>query len=208
MLTSDKLKEILKKYGPITLALIVVLCAGVAIGWEMKPDQVKIEEKLKVVEVEKQVLVVQEKVKVEIVKVKDTQIVERYHREKVEEKKPDGTVTVREVEDRNIDSHVKEKENTVEVKVVEVEKKVYIEKEKEVIKKIDPVLSQWHVGLIAGASLDTGEFPNSTNVIAGAEVERRIIGPFWAGIWISGESPTSQFHLQEVNVGLKLAAEF
>lgn len=208
MLTSDKIAEVTKNYGPKLLAVVVCVCIGILIGWQMKPDQVKIEEKIKVVEVEKQVIVVQEKVKIEVVKVKDVQIVERYHREKTEEKKPDGTVVSREVEDRNIDSHTKEKETNVEVRVVEVEKQVVVEREKEVFRKIDPVLAQWQVGVLGGASFGTSNFPLSTNVILGAEVERRIVGPLWAGIFISGESPVTQFQIQDVNVGIKIGMEF
>ena len=208
MLTSDKIAELTKKYVPKLLVILLIFCGGILLGWQIKPTEVKVEEKIKVVEVGKQVVVIEEKVRVEVVKVKDVQIVERYRREKTEEKKPDGTIITRETEDRNIDSVLKEKETAVEVKVVEVEKQVIVEKEKEVYKKIDPVLAQWHVGVLAGASIGTTNFPTNTNVLLGAEVERRIAGPFWAGVFVSGESPVSNFNVQDVNVGLKLAIEF
>lgn len=182
-----------KQVIPYVAVAVVFLLGGAGLGWGLKPDVVKIEERLKTVEVEKQVVVVQEKVKIEVVKVKDTQVVERYRREKTQS--PDGTV--REVEERNIDSVVKEKETAVEVKVVEVEKQVVVEKEVERLVKIDPVLKDWHVGVLGGTELLV-PVP-----VFGVEVERRIAGPFWLGVW--GNANT-QFNRGQV--GLKVAIEF
>lgn len=187
----------LKDKWPYLVVFVVALLGGSALGWFLKPDVVRIEERLKTVEVEKQVVVVQEKVRVEVVKVKDVQVVERWHREKTEERKPDGTVLTKEIEDRNIDSVLKEKENTTEVKVVEVVKEVVVEKQVEKLVKIEPVLPNWHVGVLGGTELLT-PVP-----VFGIHAERRIAGPFWGGVW--GDVNT-QFNRGQV--GLKVSIEF
>lgn len=196
----EKVKAFLPQLGVVAIALL----AGVAIGWFMKPTQV--EEKIKTVEVEKQVVVVQEKVRVEVVHVKDTQVVERWHREKTEETKPDGTKIAREVEDRNIDTLVKEKENSTQVQVVTVEKQVVVEKETLVEKR--PILPNWHVGILAGVA-PRFDVPVETPLLLGLEVERRIAGPFFAGVWVMGGSPVvTGFKLTNASVGLKIGADF
>jgi len=196
--------NLVKQYGPKMLIVLAVFVAGAGLGWYLKPEVVRVEEKLKVVEVMKEVVVVQEQVRVEIVKVRDTQVVERWHREKTEEKRTDGSVFTREVEDRNIDTLVKEKENTVEVKVVEVTKEVVVEREKRVEIKIEPMLAQWHVGALVGAAPNGAQ----TALMVGVEAERRIAGPFWLGVWGMAGSPLSQFQITNPTVGVKLGVEF
>jgi len=194
----DKAKELAPKAVP----LLVALAIGSALGWFLKPDQVRVEERLKTVEVEKQVVVVQEKVRVEVVKVKDTQVVERWHREKTEEKKPDGTVTTKEVEDKNVDSVVHEKENSTEVKVVEVEKQVVVEKEVFKDRIVTPVPASWHLGVLGGITPQFTPTPGVNSWLVGAEVEHRVAGPFWGGVWGMG-STTGQ-----AMGGLKLGVQF
>jgi len=182
----------------VAITAVVCLLGGAGLGWGLKPDVVKIEERIKVVEVTKEVVVVQEKVRVEVVKVKDTQVVERWHREK--KTFPDGTIT--EVEDKNIDSIVNEKENTVEVKIVEVTKEVVVEKLVDRVIKIDPVLAQWRVGATGGAQFLFSEFPMPTPVF-GVEAERRLAGPFWIGL---GGSLNTKLNVADIR--LKVAVEF
>jgi hypothetical protein len=192
---NETVLKIVKTSAPFAVTLII----GAGIGWSLRPSQVKVEEKVKVVEVEKQVVVEKEVIRVEIVRIKDTSVVERWHREKTEERRPDGTVIASEVEDRNIDTVVKEKENSTQVKIVEVERQVVVEKERLVEKKITPVLAQWHVGVLGGGRLDISTM-ESTWVI-GVEVERRIAGPVFAGAWTVGGPGT-------VVGGVKLGLEF
>lgn len=188
--------------GAVAIAFIAFVGGG-AVGWAIKPDQVRIEEKVRMVEVEKQVVVTQEKVRVEVVKVKDTQTVERYRKEKTTS--PDGTI--REVEERNIDAVSKETVNNTEVKVVEVEKKVEVEKQVDRVVKIDPVLAQWRAGLMVGASLQVDNIAKSP-IMVGVEAERRIAGPVWIGVWAMAGSTVQQFQLTQPTAGLKLAVEF
>lgn len=185
--------ELLQKSLPYIAVLVLGVGGGAALGWGLKPDVVRVEEKIKTVEVEKQVVVVQEQVRVEIVKVKDSQVVERWRREKTQS--PDGTI--REVEEKNIDTVVKEKENTTEVKIVEVTKEVVVEKLVDRVIKIDPVLANWHIGVTGGTQLLV-PVP-----VFGVEVERRIAGPFWLGLY--GNMNTQ---LNSGQVGAKVAIEF
>ena len=198
-----KLLEILKKGWPY-LAILVV---GVGIGWYVKPDQVRVEEKTKIVEVVKEVVVTQEKVRVEVVHVKDTTVVERWHREKTEEKKPDGTVITKEVEDRNIDTLVKEKENSETVKVVEVVKEVVVNLDVVVEKVIEPVLHQWAVGLLVGVA-PRFDNPASTPIMLGVSAERRILGPFLLGLQLQAGSPVTGFQVTNAALFVSGKMEF
>lgn len=161
----------------IAVTAVVSIVGGAGLGWALKPDVVRVEEKVKVVEVVQEKVVIQEQVRVEVVKVRDTQIVERYR--KTEDITPDGAI--HRTEERNIEAVVKEKENTVEVKVVEVEKQVVVEKLVDRVVKIDPVLAQWSVGASGGVQFLATTFPEPTPLF-GAGVERRIAGPFWLGL--------------------------
>lgn len=171
-----------------SVVAIVLFVAGVAAGWYAKPDVVKTEVKVQVVEVMKEVVVVQEKVRVEVVRVKDTQVVERWRREKTETQSPDGTVTKNEVEEKNIETVVKEKENTVEVKVVQVEKEVVVEREKIIEKRVDVALAQWHLGVMGGATPQFLPTPGLNSWSLGGHVERRIVGPLFLGVWGMGSN--------------------
>jgi hypothetical protein len=185
-------------YLPKVLPYIAVLVVGVGVGWTVKPTQVKVEERLKVVEV----VVQHETVRVEVVKVRDTQVVERWHREKTETKTPDGAVVTKEVEDKNIDTVIHDKTQSETVKVVEVEKQVVVEKERIVEKTITPVLAQWHVGVLGGINPSIIPVPMVSSYFVGGEVERRILGPVFLGVWGAGTTAGQAFG------GLKLAAEF
>lgn len=191
---SPEVKEKAKKFLPFVIVAVVFLLAGAGLGWGLKPDVVKIEEKEKIVTVEKVVDRVVEKV-VEV-KVKDTQYVERWHTVKVTA--PDGTVT--ETADKSKDAVIKEADNTV--KTVEVIKTVEVEKVVTREIKIDPVLAQWRVGVSGGAQFLTAQFPAPV-VVLGVEGERRIAGPIWLGVVGSVNAQLSAFDIRA-----KVAIEF
>jgi len=200
--------DLVKKYGPKAIPVVVALLVGIGFGWWAKPDVVKIEEKLKVVEVEKQIVVQHETVRVEVVRIKDTTVVERWHREKTETKSPDGTVVLKEVEDKNIDSIVKEKENNTEVKVVEVIKEVVVEKVVVQERVVTPMLAQWHLGVLIGTA-PRFDSPTDTPLLLGVEAERRIVGPVFLGAWVMAGSPVvGAFKVTNAAVGLKVGVEF
>ena len=140
-------------------------------------------------------------------KVKDTQVVERWHREKTEETKPDGTKIAKEVEDKNIDTIIHDKENNTEVKVVEVVKQVVVEKEKIVEKIITPTLTNWRVGALVGVQpsiIPLGIQPMSF----GVEVDRRLAGPFFIGGWAMADVDVATPNFKGLKAGLKISLEF
>ena len=166
--------------------LIVVLpIAGFIGGRFLAPIPERIVEKVRIQEVVKEVVVIQEKVRIEIVKVKDTQVVERWHREKTETKTPDGAVVTKEVEDKNIDSIVHDRENSTEVKVVEVEKQVVVFKDK-VTEKIIDNQRRFRVGLLVGVQPTILPAPMVESYAVGGELDVRVIGPVWIGAWGMG----------------------
>lgn len=167
----------MKNFDLTKIAVYVAIgLGGLVVGRITAPESVRVEERLKTVEVEKQVVVTVEKVEVQVVKVKDSAVQDRYRREEKTVSSPDGTVTVTETEERNIDTVVKETENKTEVKVVEVEKQVIVEREKLVEKIIQPVMPSWKINAVANSSIH-----NLTSIGYGAQVERRILGPIWVG---------------------------
>lgn len=186
---------------------LVLLALGVVAGWYMKPDVFKIEEKIKVVEVEKQVIVEKEKVRVEIVRVTDKSVVERWRRESTETQLPDGTLTKKTTEEKNIDTIVKDV--TTNVKVVEVEKQVVVERQVQVDKiiKIDPVLENWSVSLLAG--IQPRLIPQlETDIVLGVQAERRIAGPFWGGIWAQAVTPSQFNKINGIQGGISAGIKF
>lgn len=192
---TESLKQKLKVFVPVVL---VSLLAGIGIGWSAKPDVVKVEEKERVVEKQvtteaiKQLMASFESLKVELQKVRETQVVQKYHQEVLETKLADGTYTKKTTTDKNIDSHTKETETKTEVKVVEVEKKVetikteYVDRVVEKEKIVTPQLAQWHVGLLGGLTPQFLPAPGVQSWVVGGEVERRIVGPVFLGIWGAG----------------------
>lgn len=195
------LSEALKRYWPYVLATVTVLLVGIGIGWSVKPDVVKVEEREKIVEkqvtteAQKELMSAFESLRVEMEKVRETQVVEKYHREELETRLADGTYTKKVTVDKNIDSHTKESERVVEVKVVEVEKRVevvrteYLDRVVEKEKVVTPILAQWHVGVLAGVKPNLNPLTHG-GLQLGIEVERRIVGPVFLGVQV-GASPTN-----------------
>jgi hypothetical protein len=205
-----KLLELLKKYWPYALVLLV----GIGVGWGVKPDVVKIEEREKIVEkqvtteAQKELMTAFENLRIEMEKVRETQVTEKYHREELETRLADGTYTKKVTVDKNIDSHTKETETKVEVKVVEVEKKVetirteYVDKIVEKEKIVTPMLAQWHVGVFGGLTPQFVPSVGVQNWVIGGEVERRIVGPVFLGLWGAGTTTGQGMG------GLKVGFEF
>jgi len=190
------------------LAVVAAIAGSFVAGRLLVPEQpARVEYKDRIVEKEvttesqKAMMTAFENLRLEMEKVRETQVVERYHREVLETKLADGTYTKKVTVDKNIDSHTKETETKVEIKVVEVEKKVetirteYVDKvvEKNVI--VDNKRN-WRVSPMVG--VDLKQILTGVKVVGGASVERRILGSIWLGGWglSSGEA------------GIKAAVEF
>lgn len=170
-----------KKY---LLPIGVVLLIGSVFyaGYATKPAEVI--EKEKVVEklVEK---IVERKVEVEKIVYRQAKK-ENTKKETTTTKKPDGTEVTHTTEETNTDTDTNvTKEKVVYVdRIIEKMVEKVVEKEKIIkAKQID-----WRVAAGAGVSIPVllGEpqlgTPGLKGVVIQAEVDRRIIGPFWLGI--------------------------
>ncbi len=180
---------------------VVMFAAGFSSGRFALPAKVVVTEKIK--EVIKEVVVEKIKTEVKIVKVYVENKAERIHRVVTEEKRPDGTEIKTTNEDINTDTVVHENTNTTEIKYVDrvVEKLVekMVEKEKLVLNQ-----PNWHVGAGVGVAIPyylgqgSPGVPGLEGVVISAQVERKIIGPFFLGL---------QGNTQGV-VGLSLSGAF
>lgn len=164
---------------------VLILCAlSFSLGRFNREETVRVEERI--VEVEKVVekVVYREKEETHVDEKKDTKKVTK--RVATEVTKPDGTTekkteeiidegtTESKVEIKYVD-RVVEVEKVVE-KLVEVEKKV----------KASQTLPDWRAGLTVGVNpLDIYEARAVSygDLILGAEVQRRLVGPVYGGVW-------------------------
>lgn len=195
----DKLKE----HGPKILLFVLVLVAGIGIGWYVKPDVVKVEEKTKIVETKvlDEVLMEQEIAK----RVKE---IESHMEVKVVTKwvvKPDGTKETTETKETKTDTKEKETEDKSKETVKIVKEIEY--KDKIVEKTVTPVLAQWHVGALVGVA-PRFDSPATTPIMVGVEAERRIVGPVFLGVWAMAGSPVTTFNVTNAAIGLKVGFEF
>lgn len=209
----------LKAHWPMIVLVLVCVGGGIAIGWGLKPDVVKIEEKL----VEKEVVVKDGRIDELLTQLatlnrdyqemKNSQTNERYHKEILETVNADGSKTVKTTIDKNVNTVVQETKKEVEIKVVEVEKKVVeiqtvtVTKDVVVEKVTTPVLAQWSVGLMVGVA-PRFDNPSTTPIMVGVEAERRLVGPVWGGVWLMAGSPVTAFGVTNSAGGLKARIEF
>lgn len=155
---------------------LALLAAGVFAGRASYGPNIEYRERV----VEKWDVKVLEKEKVVVVHVKEAKKASDRTWEK--KTKPDGTV------EEKVTEKVKEetKDSSVAVKeVVKVEEKiVYVDRAVEKI--VEVPLQQWRVGIDVGVDA-LGVSVDSTIKdqpwVIGASGERRVIGPFWAGVW-------------------------
>lgn len=184
----------IKKLGLFVLVAVGLVGGGYAAGRYASPEKVVVTEKIKVVEKEVVVRVVEtEKVLDAIKNVSQQKNIKTV---KVTEKKPDGTVTVREEKSdtSKTDSQTKVKEEEKTKAAETIIKEVIVEKE--VTKTIERSRPNWSLALqpgfdVAGA-LGYGSpyslLPVSDNfllrhAILGVSVERRLLGPLSTGLW-------------------------
>lgn len=180
--------------------LVATHLVAFAFGRYLVPPNVVIQEQLKVVEVEHQVVAVQEKVRVEKVYVQEEK--KRVHREEHTVSHPNGLVETRKTEDINVDKVVKE--NGIQYvdreTVKEVEKRVDVEKLVE--KKIEvQVRPDWRVTPLVGLDVPraiANPIAAQSAIVFGGQVERRILGPISAGAW----------GLSNGNAGVAVSVEF
>lgn len=210
------MNEFIKQHWPKVVIAVVFFVGGLAAGWYAKPGDVAkvkevVVEKQVTTEAQKELLTAIENLRIEMTKTREVQVEEKYHREELETRLPDGTYTKKVTIDKNIDSHTTEKEVKTEVKVVEVEKKVEVVKteyvDRVVTKTIDPVLEQWHISALGGVNPQFLPAPQISGVVVVGEVERRIIGPLFIGVW-GGAVISPQGAAPQAIGGLKVSGAF
>jgi hypothetical protein len=160
---------------------------GFVSGRWVAPAKLVVQEKIRVVETQK--VVVQEKVRtdVKIVKVVDSEVLKKLHREITEMKRPDGTQEKKTVEDLNVDSVVHSRDT--EVKVVTVDKVVEKQVERVVQKETMTLRpADWRATAGVGVSIPyymgQGEVgaPGLKGTVVQLELARRVVGPFSVGV--------------------------
>ena len=209
----NMLKFLKEKLGPhAPLIVVMALLFGALATFQHFFPQERIVEKLVTKEIVKEVSRTEEvtkelaKLREELKEAKTAMMNERYRREKTWNKTSDGAESSHEVEEKNISSVVTETKEVVKVQVVEVEKQVVVtqtntvERLVEVEKIREPVLRNWRVSPMVGVAFDAK--PSFNGVVYGAEVERRIIGPVWVGVWGAGNTTVGGM------MGVKASLEF
>lgn len=166
----------------VVLAAVAIFVGGYASGRYVAPEKVVVTEKLVKVEVEKVVVQERTKTEVKVVRVQDER--RRLHKEETERKWANGTQERKVVTDENVDKTVREQEIKYVDRqvVVEKEKRVEVAVEKE--KLVERKRPDWRAGALVGYSLPVPELGlGVSNLALGLEVERRIAGPISVGAW-------------------------
>jgi hypothetical protein len=201
-----KAKEASSKPATIVIAVIVV-CVLACVGsfWAGRrtaPVETKYVEKQVIVE--KEVIKTVEVEKKVDEKKKDEAVAKNVHKERTEVTHPDGTKEVKETVDVNATKVVKEVQIQYVDRIQTVEKVVEVEKKVEIEKVVKNPLPDW--GVQARVGVDISAILNPTRggpVVIGLEVDRRIIGPFKAGVWAQTNTTFNQWQ-----AGLSVGAEF
>ncbi len=170
----------------LVLLAVALFGGGMATGRYMLPPQTIVTEKIH--EVTKIQVVEKIKTEIQIVKVHDAQTQQKIHRTVVESKKPDGEATKTTTEDINVDSVVHDNTHDTEIKYVD---RVVEKWQERIVEKEKRVLSQPDWSVYAGVGVDIPYYlgqgqhgiPGLQGFVVQAGIDRRILGPFWLGIF-------------------------
>lgn len=188
----------LKLAGAGVVLAVVLYAGGYATGRYAAPQKVLITEKA--VTVEKQVVVTQTKTEIKTVYLQNKN--EKIHRVVTETKQPDGTAVKKTEEDIGIETVIHN--DTESTKFVDRWNERVMEKLVEKEKLVLRSLPDWQTGIQVGASVpvllggDELGLKGMRGAVVGAYVNRRILGPFFAGIWGNTQGA----------VGLSVVGEF
>lgn len=184
----------------VSLLGIVVLAGVFALGVYSAPT--KTIEKVKVVEVQKETTVVQQKVDLEELKrvVADLQRRNNVVRERTVVVQPDGTRTETEKEVDKTETSSRTETTTNTSASSSTETKVWKEtvRVEEKVKLVERLAAPdtWALGVQAGISLPAlvgsdvpGFVPGLPDaVVVGVSVDRRVVGPVWGGAWANSQA--------------------
>lgn len=183
-----------KEAAVIAIIAVLLFGGGFAVGRYFTPPKTVTTEKVH--EVTKTQVVTQTKTEVQVVRVKDSDTQQKIHRVTVEGIDPPGCRSKTTTEDINVDAVVHDNTNSVKVqyvdRVVEKWQDKIVEKQ---VKTIQPL--NWTVW--AGVGLDLPYFlgqgqhgiPGMSGVVVQVGADRRILGPFWAGLSLNTEGVIS-----------------
>ena len=192
--------ELASSRDTTVLAVVLLFGGGMAVGRYSTPTRVEEKVRVEKVEVEKQVVAVQETVRVEKVYLASES--QRIHREEHTVEHPNGLKETHKSEDINTEKVVKEHA----IQYVDREVVKYVEhtrvETKEVEKIVEADRPDWRANLMVATVVPIFELESSAPYIDpllfGGEVQRRVIGPVWAG----------GFALSNGTVGLSVGAEW
>ena len=173
------IKSFVIKYKYVFIAIGVVAALGGAFLLGRGTAPIKTVEVTKTVEVEKKVVEVQTQVVEKKIYVKAE--AKDIHEVTTEIKKPDGTVITKTEVDDKTKTTEDDQSSTQEAssQLTEDDK----EKSTETTKIVDNRKPDWHLALRGGAGLQLNAAPRYPIFDVGLSAERRIVGPFWLGIY-------------------------
>lgn len=145
------------KYAAAAAAVLLAFAGGAYVGRGQTPDTVEVEH-----------VVHSQTVVTKTAYAKDAHEVRVVYRER----KPDGTVT--ETEHTTTDTH--ERGGTVTDATTN--------DARDTSKTVTAYRPDWRIGVQAGGSLQTPLIPVAGPLVLGFTVDRRVIGPVWAGVWV------------------------
>lgn len=175
----------------IAIALTLVLTGGgYVVGRHFTPPNTVIQTEVKVKEVEKQVVVTQTKIQTEVKVVKVADRDNNIHRTYLIEEKPDGTKITRVIEDDKSEINVR----LSATKGDTVTNNTHTDTVKETVRTEEKVTqspkSKWRAGAMVGwhvpglwGNHTSNIVPFEQDLVLGASIERRLIGPLSLGIW-------------------------
>lgn len=179
----SKLLAFAKRHWKL-LAILAAVALAFFLGWVLKPEPpAKITEH---VEYKEKLVLDEQRIEAEVQRrVREIEVKLQQHVVETKVTKPDGTKVETKVTDTKIDSH--DKEVQVVEKVVEVEKKVYVDREVEKKVVVDAPRKDWIVGPMVGIdvrNLGLRDGALQTGPLAfGGMVQRRIVGPVFGGVY-------------------------
>lgn len=162
------------------LAVCLAVALAYAFGRHGVPERVVVTEHVQVQTVEKQVVVVQERVRVERVEV--AQAARAIHREQTTTRQPNGAVQTRVVEDERAEAS----RGSVEIAKADTQARAEstrTEKEDaQAIRTVETARPAWRVHALVGVRL-SDVLGGKVAPAYGAALERRVLGPLSVGAW-------------------------
>lgn len=166
----------------LILGAVAFSAAGYGVGRYTTPEKIVEKEKLRVVEVEKQVVVTQKEVEVKVVRVVEEKK-DRVTTTTIETNK-DGSSKTTITEKEKTDTHLAEGTTTDSKESTSSTTENSKETQKEVVKVVENQ-PNWHVGVGVGTHIPRsfGELATGIKPYVIVDVQRRLVGSLYGGAW-------------------------